>query len=138
MTLICDKFTVHTKGNTDIIDITNDVKNLVYRHSLQNAVVYVYVAGSTVSVTNIEFEPGLLVDLPEALDRIAPVDKPYHHDETWHDGNGYSHVRASIVGNSTMVPLLQGALQLGQWQQIVLVDFDNKARTRTVHVQILY
>ena len=125
MTLICDKFTVHTKGNTDIIDITNDVKNLVYRHSLQNAVVYVYVAGSTVSVTNIEFEPGLLVDLPEAL-------------ETWHDGNGYSHVRASIVGNSTMVPLLQGALQLGQWQQIVLVDFDNKARTRTVHVQILY
>ena len=113
MTLICDKFTVHTKGNTDIIDITNDVKNLVYRHSLQNAVVYVYVAGSTVSVTNIEFEPGLLVDLPEALDRIAPVDKPYHHDETWHDGNGYSHVRASIVGNSTMVPLLQGALQLG-------------------------
>lgn len=138
MTLICDKFTVHTKGNTDIIDITNDVKNIVYRHSLQNAVVYVYVAGSTVSVTNIEFEPGLLVDLPEALDRIAPVDKPYHHDETWHDGNGYSHVRASIVGNSTMVPLLQGALQLGQWQQIVLVDFDNKARTRTVHVQILY
>lgn len=138
MTLICDKFTVHTKGNTDIIDITNDVKNIVYRHSLQNAVVYVYVAGSTVSVTNIEFEPGLLVDLPEALDRIAPVDKSYHHDDTWHDGNGYSHIRASIVGNSTMVPLLQGALQLGQWQQIVLVDFDNKARTRTVHVQILY
>lgn len=138
MTIICEKFTVHTKGNTDIIDITNDVKNLVYRHSLQNAVVYVYVAGSTVSITNIEFEPGLLVDLPEALDRIAPVNKDYHHDEMWHDGNGYAHVRASIVGNSTMVPLLQGALQLGQWQQIVLVDFDNKARTRTVHVQILY
>ncbi len=138
MTIICEKFTVHTKGNTDIVDITNDVKNLVYRHSLQNAVVYVYVAGSTVSITNIEYEPGLLVDLPEALDKFAPVDKDYHHDETWHDGNGYAHVRASIVGNSTMVPLLQGALQLGQWQQIVLVDFDNKARTRTVHVQILY
>lgn len=138
MTLICEKFTVHTKGNTDIIDITNDVKNLVYRHSLQNAVVYVYVAGSTVSITNIEFEPGLLVDLPEALDRIAPTTGDYHHDETWHDGNGYAHVRASIVGNSTMVPLLEGALHLGQWQQIVLVDFDNKARTRTVYVQILY
>ena len=138
MTLICEKFTVHTKGNTDIIDITNDVKNLVYRHSLQNAVVYVYVAGSTVSITNIEFEPGLLVDLPEALDKIAPVAGIYHHDDTWHDGNGYAHVRASIVGNSTMVPLLQGALPLGQWQQIVLVDFDNKARTRTVYVQILY
>ena len=138
MTLICEKFTVHTKGNTDIIDVTNDVKNLVYRHSLQNAVVYVYVAGSTVSITNIEYEPGLLVDLPEALDKIAPVNKDYHHDEMWHDGNGYSHIRASIVGNSTMVPLLEGALQLGQWQQIVLVDFDNKARTRTVHVQITY
>ena len=138
MTIINEKFTVHTKGNTDIIDITNDVKNIVYRHSLQNAVVYVYVAGSTVSITNIEFEPGLLVDLPEALERIAPVDKEYHHDEMWHDGNGYAHVRASIVGNSTMVPLLEGALHLGQWQQIVLVDFDNKGRTRTVHVQILY
>ena len=138
MTLINEKFTVHTKGNTDIIDITNDVKNVVYRHSLQNAVVYVYVAGSTVSITNIEFEQGLLVDLPEALDKIAPVDAEYHHDEMWHDGNGYSHIRASIVGNSTMVPLLEGALQLGQWQQIVLIDFDNKARTRTVHVQLLY
>lgn len=138
MTLINDKFTVHTKGNTDIIDITNDIKNVVYRHSLQNAVVYVYVAGSTVSITNMEYEPGLLQDLPEALEKIAPVGKEYHHDEMWHDGNGYSHVRASIVGNSTMVPLLEGALQLGQWQQIVLIDFDNKARTRTVHVQILY
>lgn len=138
MTLINDKFTVHTKGNTDIIDITNDIKNVVYRHSLQNAVVYVYVAGSTVSITNMEYEPGLLEDLPEALEKIAPVGKEYHHDEMWHDGNGYSHVRASIVGNSTMVPLLEGALQLGQWQQIVLIDFDNKARTRTVHVQILY
>ena len=138
MTLICEKFTVHTKGNTDIIDVTNDVKNLVYRHSLKDAAVFVYVAGSTVSITNIEYEPGLLKDLPEALDKIAPVNKEYHHDEMWHDGNGYSHLRASIVGNSTMVPLLDCALQLGQWQQIVLVDFDNKARTRTVHVQILY
>lgn len=138
MTIICEKFTVHTKGNTDIVDVTNEVKNLVYRHSLKDAVVFVYVAGSTVSITNIEYEPGLLVDLPEALDKIAPVNKDYHHDEMWHDGNGYSHIRASIVGNSTMVPLLEGALQLGQWQQIVLVDFDNKARTRTVHVQITY
>ena len=138
MTIICEKFTVHTKGNTDIVDVTNEVKNLVYRHSLKDAAVFVYVAGSTVSITNIEYEPGLLKDLPEALDKIAPVNKEYHHDEMWHDGNGYSHLRASIVGNSTMVPLLDGALQLGQWQQIVLVDFDNKARTRTVHVQILY
>lgn len=138
MTIINEKFIVHTVGNTDIKDITRQVQNVVYKHSLQSAVVYVYVAGSTVSITNIEYEPGLLKDLPEALERFAPVEKDYHHDETWHDGNGYAHIRASIVGNSTMVPLIDGALQLGQWQQIVLIDFDNKARTRTVHVQILY
>ncbi len=138
MTVINDKFTVNTQGSTDIIDITQKVKHAVYSHSIKDAVVHVYVAGSTVSITNIEFEPGLLVDLPEALDKIAPVNADYHHDATWHDGNGYAHVRASIVGNSTMVPLIDGALQLGQWQQIVLIDFDNKARTRAVYVQIVY
>ena len=138
MTILNEKFTIHTKGNTQIVDITRQVQNAVYKHNLPNAAVFVYVAGSTVSVTNIEYEPGLLKDLPEALDKIAPVAAEYHHDETWHDGNGYAHVRASIIGNSTMVPLIDGALQLGQWQQIVLIDFDNKARTRVVHVQIVY
>ncbi len=138
MTVINGKFSVNTKGNTDIVDITQQVKHLVYSHSLQNAAVHVYVAGSTVSVTNIEFEPGLLVDLPEALEKIAPVDKDYHHDATWHDGNGYAHIRAAIVGNSTYIPLIDGALQLGQWQQVVLVDYDNKPRNRTVYVQIIY
>ena len=138
MTVINEKFTVNTQGFTDIIDITQKVKHAVYSHSLQSAVVQVYVAGSTVSITNIEFEPGLLVDLPAALDKFAPSGGDYHHDATCHDGNGYAHVRASIIGNSTMVPLIDGALQLGQWQQIVLIDFDNKARTRTVYVQIVY
>ena len=138
MTIINERFTIHTKGFTDIIDITNNVKNAVYRHSLQNATVCIYVAGSTVSITNMEYESGLLKDLPEALDRIAPVDKEYHHDEMWHDGNGYAHVRAAIVGNSTMIPLIDGALHLGQWQQVLLIDFDNKARARKVNVQILY
>ena len=138
MTIINDKFTVHTKGNTDIIDLTRYVQNIVYKHNLTSAVVYIYAAGSTVGITSIEFEPGLLVDLPEALDKFAPVDANYHHDATWHDGNGYAHIRASIVGNHTMVPLVDGVLQLGQWQQIVLVDFDNKARARNVWVQIIY
>lgn len=138
MTVVNEKFTVNTHGFTDIIDITQKVKHAVYKYSLQNAQVNVYVAGSTVSITNIEYEPGLLVDLPQALEKIAPVEADYHHDDTWHDGNGYAHIRASIIGNSTMVPLIDGALQLGQWQQIVLIDFDNKARTRTVYVQILY
>jgi len=138
MTIITERFAVNTQGFTDIIDITQKVQNAVYRHSLQNAVVHVYVAGSTVGITNIEFEPGLLVDLPEALEKIAPMTGEYHHDNTWHDGNGYAHIRASIIGNNTMVPLIDGALQLGQWQQIVLIDFDNKARTRMVFVQIVY
>lgn len=138
MTVVNEKFTVNTHGFTDIIDITQKVKHAVYKYSLQNAQVNVYVAGSTVSITNIEYEPGLLVDLPQALEKIAPVEAVYHHDDTWHDGNGYAHIRASVIGNSTMVPLIDGALQLGQWQQIVLIDFDNKARTRTVYVQILY
>ena len=138
MTVINEKFTINTNGFTDIIDITRQVQHIVYSHSLQNASVNVYVVGSTVSVTNIEFEPGLLVDLPEALERIAPFEYDYHHDATWHDGNGYAHIRAAIVGNSTFVPLINGALQLGQWHQIVLIDFDNKARTRTVYVQIVY
>lgn len=138
MAVISEKFTVHTKGNTDVIDLTKYVQNIVYKNNLTSAVVYVYAAGSTVGITNIEFEPGLLVDLPEVLDKIAPVDAVYHHDETWHDGNGYAHLRASIVGNHTMVPLVDGVLQLGQWQQIVLVDFDNKARSRNVWVQIVY
>ena len=137
MTVINEKFIVHTKGNTDIKDITRQVQNAVYKHSLHDAVVDIYVAGSTVSITNIEYEPGLLKDLPEALEKIAPVEKDYHHDETWHDGNGYSHVRASIVGNSTMVPLIDGSLPLGQWEQIFLIDFENKAQTKTVYVQIL-
>jgi len=138
MAVINEKFVINTQGHTDIIDVTKNVQNSVYRQSLQNASVLVYVAGSTVSITNIEFEPGILVDLPEALEKIAPVNKDYHHDETWHDGNGYAHVRAAIVGNSTMIPLIDGALQLGTWQQIVLIDFDNKPRTRTIHVQIVY
>lgn len=138
MTVINEKFVVNTNGHTDIVDITKNVQNCVYRQSLQNASVLVYVAGSTVSITNLEFEPGVLVDLPEALEKIAPINIDYHHDETWHDGNGYAHVRAAIVGNSTSIPLIDGALQLGTWQQIVLIDFDNKHRTRTVHVQIVY
>lgn len=138
MTVINEKFVINTQGFTDIIDITKNVQNSVYRHSLQNAQVLVYVAGSTVSITNIEFEPGVLVDLAEILDKLVPSGVEYHHDSTWHDGNGYAHVRAAMIGNSTIVPLIDGALQLGTWQQIVLVDFDNKPRNRTVYIQIVY
>ena len=90
------------------------------------------------AIKALNFEVDECYNGAEALEKIAPVNKDYHHDATWHDGNGYAHVRAAIVGNSTYVPLIDGALQLGQWQQIVLVDFDNKPRNRTVYVQIVY
>ena len=138
MTVINENFTVHTKGNTEIIDLTPQIRNVVYSHELQNAMIYVYAQGSTVSVTNIEFEPGLLVDFPEVMEKLVPSNQEYHHDSMWHDGNGYAHIRASIVGNSTYVPLIDGLIQLAQWQQIVLVDFDNKARARKINVQIIY
>ena len=138
MGIINEKFTVNTKGNNDIIDITKHVQNCVYQHALKDALVCVSIQGSTSAVTTIEYEEGLVQDLREALERIAPTGMEYHHDEIWHDGNGYAHVRASIVGNSTHIPLIDGVLHMGQWQQVVLIDFDNKARARQVNVQIMY
>lgn len=137
MSIQSDKFTIQTRGFTDIIDITNKVQNLVYKHNIKEGQVLVYVAGSTSSITTIEYEQGLLKDFPQILNNIAPMDKEYFHDETWHDGNGYAHLRASIIGSSVNIPLIEGALTLGTWQQIVLIDFDNKPRTRTIYVQIL-
>jgi len=131
------KFQINTRGFTDIIDITQKVKNEVYKHNLKDGLVHIYVAGSTASITAIEYEPGLMKDFPAALDKIAPAGEFYHHDDTWHDGNGHAHVRAAIIGNSFSVPLVDGALQLGTWQQIVLVDFDNKPRVRNITIQVL-
>lgn len=138
MPVITERINIKTRGFNDIIDITREVKELVARHDVEEAQVTVYVSGSTASITTIEYEPGLLKDLPEALEKFAPMDKTYHHDETWHDGNGYAHVRASIIGNSQSFPVHNGELALGTWQQVILVDFDNKPRTRGVFVQVIY
>jgi len=137
MTIRNSKFQINTRGFTDIIDITQKVKNETYRHNIKDAIVHVYVAGSTASITAIEYEPGLLKDFPNVLEKIAPMNEEYHHDDTWHDGNGYAHIRAAMIGNSFSVPLVDGALQLGTWQQIVLVDFDNKPRCRAITVQVI-
>lgn len=138
MPIVTERFNIPTKGFTDIIDVTEQVEQALKKHNPENAQVMVYVAGSTASITTVEYEPGLLKDLPEAFEKFAPMGKVYHHDETWHDGNGYAHVRASIVGNSECFPVKQHEIVLGTWQQIVLIDFDNKARTRGVYVQIIY
>ncbi|HIQ88502.1 TPA: YjbQ family protein [Candidatus Galligastranaerophilus faecipullorum] len=132
-----EKFLLTTRGFNDIIDITRKVSDIVRTGGEKNAVVHIYSPGSTVCVTTLEYEPGLVKDLPDALENIAPVNKVYEHDKQWHDGNGYAHIRASMIGNSITVPLAAGELELGRWQQIVLIDFDNKPRTRSVIVQIL-
>jgi len=132
------KITLDTKGFTDIIDITKEVENIVYSHKIENGQVLVYTSGSTASITSMEYEPGLIKDFPDILDKLIPMDYKYQHDEKWHDGNGYAHIRASIIGNSFNIPIINGSLSLGTWQQIVLVDFDNKPRTRQVIVQIIY
>ncbi len=132
-----EKFLLSTRGFTDIIDITSKVSDIVRLGGEKNAIVHIYSPGSTVSVTTLEYEPGLVKDFPEALENIAPINKVYEHDKQWHDGNGHAHIRAAMIGNSITIPLAAGQLELGNWQQIVLVDFDNKPRTRSVIVQIL-
>ena len=138
MAIVTEKFSIDTKGFTDIIDITPKVQSVVSMLNLDQAQVLVYVPGSTASITTVEYEQGLLLDLPEAFEKFAPVDKEYQHDMTWHDGNGYAHVRASIVGSSKYFPVMNSILMLGTWQQIVLIDFDNRPRTRNIIVQVNY
>lgn len=134
--IVTEVVRVATRGDADVRDITADVAALVRRYAFLHGQALVFVSGSTAGVTTIEFEPGLVRDLPEAFERVAPRGARYHHDEAWHDGNGHSHVRASLLGPSLAVPFRDGRLLLGAWQQIVLVDFDNRPRKREVVVQI--
>lgn len=128
---------ISTKGNCDIIDITDQVSNIISKNNFIEGNVLVFAGGSTAGITTIEYEPGLLKDYPKFFERIAPTSINYEHDNTWHDGNGHSHVRAAIQGASLTVPFTRGRLLLGTWQQIIFVDFDNRSRRREVTVQIL-
>ena len=127
---------VETKGNCDIVDITDKVGNLIVNNNFIEGNVLLFAGGSTAGITTIEYEPGLLKDYPKFFDRIAPVNLNYDHDNTWHDGNGHSHIRAAIQGASLTVPFSKGRLLLGTWQQIIFVDFDNRSRRRDITVQI--
>lgn len=126
-----------TSGYADMHDLTGEVQSHVHDSGLSAGTVTVFVPGSTAGVTTIEFEPGLKKDLPEVLEQIAPSGRRYHHDATWGDGNGFSHIRASLIGPSLVVPFRDGDLILGTWQQIILLDFDNRSRRRRVVVQIM-
>ncbi len=126
-----------TKGHGDIINISKSVESAVQKSNFTSGIVCIFVSGSTAALTTVEYEPGLVKDIKSLFDRIAPEDIPYHHEETWHDGNGHSHARASLLGPSLTVPFDKATLLLGTWQQIILVDFDNRTRDRTIVVQII-
>lgn len=129
-------FSVRTRGFTDIIDITDNVRRLCGRTAVKEGVAHVFVAGSTAALSTIEFESGAIADLKRALDSIAPMDAPYAHNERWGDGNGYAHLRAALMKPSLSIPIVAGELKLGTWQQIILLDFDNRPRQRTIYVQV--
>jgi secondary thiamine-phosphate synthase enzyme len=135
MSIKTEKFSISTKGFTDIRDITPQVLTALKKVDFSDGSVTVFVPGSTAGVTTIEFEPGLLKDLPATFEKLAPMNIRYYHDDTWGDGNGYAHVRAALLGASLVVPFESGKLLLGTWQQIVLVDFDNRPRQREVVLQ---
>ncbi len=128
---------LNTKGFSDIIDITPQVSSVAGRSGIRDGLATVFCPGSTGAVTTIEYESGVLRDLQHALEMIAPSDVPYEHDRRWGDGNGFSHVRAALMKPSLTIPLVQGRLTLGTWQQIVFIDFDNRGRQRNIIVQIV-
>jgi secondary thiamine-phosphate synthase enzyme len=136
MATVTDTVAVSTRGNSQMLDLTAEVQAVVARHGFREGHALIFVIGSTAALTTVEFEPGLQQDLPAALERIAPRSIRYAHENTWHDDNGHSHVRASLVGPSLAVPFQEGRLLLGTWQQIVLLDFDTRSRKRQLVVQL--
>ena len=135
--VITKEIKLATRGPGDIVDITGEVQQAVASSGLTSGAVTVFVPGSTGGITTIEYEPGLIKDLPEFWEMLIPSDRSYHHDETWHDGNGFSHLRAALLGPDVTVPFVDGSLTLGTWQQIVFLEFDNRGRNRRIVVQII-
>jgi secondary thiamine-phosphate synthase enzyme len=130
-------FHLNTKGFGDIIDVSGRVADFVKKSTLSDGTATIFIPGSTAGVTTVEYESGLLADLKAALDRWVPTDVAYAHDARWGDGNGFSHVRSSLIKASLTVPFTGSQLMVGTWQQIVVVDFDNRSRKRRVIVQVM-
>jgi secondary thiamine-phosphate synthase enzyme len=126
-----------TTAGTDILDLTHQVQDLVGAAGIAEGLVHLFISGSTAALTTIEYESGVVNDLRAAIERLFPQNIPYEHDRRWGDGNGYAHVRAAFFKPSLTVPLAQGRLELGTWQQIVLLDFDNRPRRRRIRGQVM-
>ena len=137
MPVVTKTISVESKADVDLIDITPHVSAVLKESGLSEGIVTIFVPGSTGSVSTVEYEPGLLKDIPKALERIAPSDIDYAHHKTWGDDNGKSHVRATFLGPGIVVPFINSQLILGTWQQIVFMDFDTKARKRKLIVQVM-
>ena len=137
MPFFSETISITTQGFSDIIDLTASVLEVLDHSGIHDGLVTVFCPGSTGAVTTIEYESGVLKDLRAAIERLAPSNVPYEHDRRWEDGNGFSHVRAALMKPSLSIPLTQGRLVLGTWQQIVFIDFDNRRRDRRIVVHIL-
>ena len=137
MAVVSKTIKIHSKRENDLLDITSDVEKIVKESKIKTGTVTVFVSGSTGALTTIEFEPGLKKDFPEMLERIAPKNIEYGHEQMWHDGNGHSHVKASLVGPSITIPFTDSQLLLGTWQQIVFIELDTRGRNRTLVLQIM-
>jgi secondary thiamine-phosphate synthase enzyme len=137
MSVITKIISVSSIGENDMIDITHQTDEAIKASGLQDGIVVVFVSGSTASITTIEYEVGLKKDFPKMLARIAPSEIEYEHDNAWHDGNGHSHVRASLIGPSLIVPFKNKSLMLGTWQQIVLLEMDTRPRKRKIVLQMI-
>lgn len=137
LTVVTKQLSIRTRGEEDIQDITDKVAEAIAETKLKNGVVTIFVPGSTGALTTIEYEPGLLKDFPNMLGRIAPKNLMYEHEKRWHDGNGHSHVRASLLGPSLTVPFVKGNLTLGTWQQIIFIELDIHSRLRNLILQII-
>ena len=137
MTVESREIRFRTRSEGEILDITGQTEAVVESSKLKNGVVTLFVPGSTAAITTIEYEPGLIADFPQALERLAPRDASYEHENRWRDGNGHSHIRAAMIGPGLSVPFLDKKLTLGTWQQIVLIELDTRPRDRTVIIQLI-
>jgi len=128
---------LNTKGRDEIINISDELRNILSKSNITNGNILVFVPGSTGALSTLEYEPGLIKDVPELMEKIIPENRHYHHNDTWHDGNGYSHLRATLIGPSLIIPFEKKMLILGTWQQVVFLEFDNKPHHRRIAVQIM-
>ena len=138
MATITEKFSISTNGFDDVIDLTSKIQSIVSNLPERDGLAHIQVMSSTASIVTIEYEPGIVVDLPELLSNLVPINNVYKHDNSWHEGNAFAHLRASLLGNSVTMSVVDRKIELSSSQQIILIDFDNKPRKREIIVSVVY